>query len=92
MFSLLIRKPDTNTYRLAVCRLASKLGDLLCAGSIRKSNLPRNGRRKSWLGDKIWSQHYWGFYLHQKLQHFILYGNFSKGYNRWSTNGETYRF
>ena len=73
--------PDPSSYRQAVCRIMTRLGDILTGF-----------RRRSWIGDRIWSEHFWGFYMHEKLKDIILFGRTSKGTSTWCKDGERYRF
>lgn len=62
------------TYTKAICRLASRLGDFLSAG-----------RRKSWVGDRIWSRSRAGLHVYTKIKEYLLFGIIHKGVTRWHT-------
>lgn len=92
-YRVVARVNDLNMYRQCICKLVSTIGDLLCGGRLRNKHLyPRNGRRKSWFGDQIWSKHLWGFYFHEKLKDILLYGRTLKGVALWHTTGQRYKF
>lgn len=68
-----------SAYRIAVCRLATLLGDVLSAG-----------RRRSWIGDRIWSRNKAGFRVYCKIKDLLLFGIIHKGVSTWHT-GEVFK-
>src|SRR3972149_5898944 len=69
-----VRKIDIKTpYQRAICKLFTKMGDVLTTG-----------RRRSWPGDYYISHFFWIFYFYQRLRDVILFGSHKRAFRHWN--------
>ena len=75
-----VKVKDPSSYRQAVCRVASKLGDILSAN-----------RRRSWLGMPLYEDGR-GQYFYYRLKELLLYGRVLHGITTNKTSGRRYAY
>ncbi len=75
------RVPDPSPYRKAICKIMSKLGDILTAG-----------RRRSWVGMPLYETSPRGLYFYSKLKEILLYGRTFKGTIQGLTDNKQYYY